>query len=499
MTTIRRQSIFSLVFIYAGFLIGALNVLVLFPKYFTPEQFGLTRLLLEVSLLLSTLCAAGMVPVSIKFFPFHKQYLQGRKNDLLFITLLVTGVAVLLLMIAMPMLKPMIIRKFGYRSPLFVEYFELLYPLTIGMTFFSLFEGFAWILRKTILSNFLKEFLFRALTTFLIFAWIMGLIPGFPGFAKLFSLTYLPPLLILVYFIMKTGEFPLHFQVSPVTARLGKKMAGFGLAFFASSTLNALAKTNDSIIIASQSQNGLTDTAVFNIATYLITLMEVPQRSLTSAATPQIALAWKDRNMERLKSIYRKTALNLMVIGMGLISLIWINIGELVDMLGPVYSPIATLILILGVAKIIDMGTGMNSQILMLSKHWKIDLFSNMLFVVISLVLNYLLTRKLGVLGPAWGGLIAIVFFNGLRFTAIWKIYGLQPFTWNHLKVILLALSCLAICLLLPSMGNWYLNIILPSIAFMALYGFAIIKFKVSSDIDELVRLALKRFSKFNN
>ncbi|MFN9492419.1 MAG: hypothetical protein ACK57D_05125, partial [Sphingobacteriales bacterium] len=162
MTTIRRQSIFSLFFIYAGFLIGALNVLYLFPKYFTPEQFGLTRLLLEVSLLLSTLCAAGMVPVSIKFFPFHKQYLQGRKNDLLFITLSVTSVAVLLLMIAMPMIKPMIIRKFGYRSPLFVEYFELLYPLTIGMTFFSLFEGFAWILRKTILSNFLKEFLFRA-------------------------------------------------------------------------------------------------------------------------------------------------------------------------------------------------------------------------------------------------------------------------------------------------------------------------------------------------
>jgi|688.fasta_scaffold22698_3 O-antigen/teichoic acid export membrane protein len=499
MTTIRRQSIFSLFFIYAGFLIGALNVLYLFPKYFTPEQFGLTRLLLEVSLLLSTLCAAGMVPVSIKFFPFHKQYLQGRKNDLLFITLSVTSVAVLLLMIAMPMIKPMIIRKFGYRSPLFVEYFELLYPLTIGMTFFSLFEGFAWILRKTILSNFLKEFLFRALTTLLIFAWVLGIIPGFPGFAKLFSLTYLPPLIILVFYVMKSGSFPLHMQVSPVTRRLGKKMAGFGLAFFASSTLNALAKTNDSIIIASQSENGLVDTAVFNIATYLITLMEVPQRSLTSAATPQIALAWKDRNMERLKSIYKKTALNLMVIGMGLISLILLNVGELVEMLGPIYAPIANLILILGAAKIIDMGTGMNSQILMLSKHWKIDLFSNMLFVVISLVLNFVLTKKLGVMGPAWGGLIAIIFFNVLRFTAIWKIYGLQPFTWRHVSVILLALISLGLCLLIPSTGNWYLNIIIPTLVFTGIYGYAVIKFKVSQDINELVSMALKRFSKFNN
>jgi hypothetical protein len=163
MTTIRRQSIFSLGFIYAGFLIGAFNVLYLFPKYFTPAEFGLTRLLLELSLLLSTLCTVGMVPVSIKFFPFHKKYLPDRKNDLLFVTLSITVIALIIMLVVLPWLKPLVIRKFGYRSPLFVEYFDLLYPLTIGMTLFSLYEGYAWIIRKTVVSNFLKEFLFRFL------------------------------------------------------------------------------------------------------------------------------------------------------------------------------------------------------------------------------------------------------------------------------------------------------------------------------------------------
>ena len=499
MTTIRRQSIFSLIFIYAGFLIGAFNVLYLFPKYFTAEEFGLTRLLLELSILLSTLCTAGMIPVSIKFFPFHKRYLSEKKNDLLFITLAVTLIGILLMMVVLPALKPMIIRKFGYRSPLFVENFDLLYPLTIGMALFSLFEGYAWIIRKTILSNFLKEFFFRFLSTALILAWILGMIKGFPQFARLFSFTYLPPLLILVYYIIKSREFPFHPQVSPVTRKLGGKMAGFGLAFFASSTLNALAKTNDSIILASQSTQGLTDTAVFNIATYLITLMEVPQRSLTSAATPQIAIAWKDRNMARLTSIYKKTALNLLIIGMGLIGLIWLNIDELVVILGTTYAPITSLILILGLAKIIDMGTGMNSQILMLSKHWKIDLFSNMFFVVISLALNYVLTRKMGVRGPAYGGLIAIIFFNLIRFTAIWKIYHLQPFSWSNLKVLAIALVCIFIAWLIPDTGNLYINIILPSVAFVLLFGGVILKMKISTDINEVMASVVKRFSKFNN
>jgi O-antigen/teichoic acid export membrane protein len=499
MTTIRRQSIFSLIFIYAGFLIGAFNVLYLFPKYFTPAEFGLTRLLLELAILLSTLCTAGMVPVSIKFFPFHKRYLPEKKNDLLFVTLTVTIIGIALMMIALPMLKPVIIRKFGYRSPLFVENYELLYPLTIGMALFSLFEGYAWIIRKTILSNFLKEFLFRFLTTVLILGWIIGMIKGFPQFAQLFSFTYIPPLLILIYYIRKSREFPLHPQISPVTNKLTGKMAGFGLAFFASSTLNALAKTNDSIILASQSTQGLTDTAVFNIATYLITLMEVPQRSLTSAATPQIAIAWKDRNMARLTSIYQKTALNLLIIGMGLISLIWLNIDELVIILGPTYAPIASLILILGLAKIIDMGTGMNSQILMLSKHWKIDLFSNMFFVVISLALNYVLTRKLGVRGPAYGGLIAIIFFNLIRFVAIWKIYHLQPFSWNNAKVLVIAFICILIAWLIPDTNNLYLNILLPSAAFVILFASTILKMKISTDMNELLSNVSKRFFKFNN
>ena len=126
MSTIRRQSIFSLGFIYAGFLIGAFNVLYLFPRHFTAAEFGLTRLLLELSLLLSTLCTVGMVPVSIKCFPFHKKYLSGKKNDLLFVTLSIVVLALIILLVVLPSLKPMVVRKFGYRSPLFVEYFDLL-------------------------------------------------------------------------------------------------------------------------------------------------------------------------------------------------------------------------------------------------------------------------------------------------------------------------------------------------------------------------------------
>jgi O-antigen/teichoic acid export membrane protein len=497
MTTIRRQSIISMAFIYAGFLIGALNVLVLFPKYFSPAEFGLTRLLLEISLLLSTLCTAGMVPVSIKFFPFHKKYLPDRKNDLFFLTGSIVALALLLMVVVLNYTQPWIIRKFGYKSPLFVEYYHLLYPLMICMTLFSFFEAYAWITGKSIWSNFLKEFLFRFLTTALIIGWIVGWMTGFSLFATLFSFSYLPPLLLLIYVVNRTGQIHLAPKVSSVTRRLGGKMTGFGFAFFLSASLNALAKTNDTIILASQSSGGLTDAAVYAIATYLITLLEVPQRSLTAAATPQIAVAWKERNFGRLSSIYQKTALNLLIIGLGLICLILLNIDELVIFLGPDYAPISSIILILGLAKLIDLGTGMNSQILLLSKHWKIDMVSNVLFVVASLFLNYYLTKAYGVKGPAYGGLLAILVFNLIRFLAIWKIYHLQPFTINNLKAILIAVACFGLSYLVPDLGNIYLNVVVRSFAFFILFSAAILQTRISVDVNEVYANLLKRFSSF--
>src|SRR4249920_2208767 len=117
MGVVRKQSILSSIFTYIGFAIGAVNILILFPKYFTPEQIGLTRILLDVSLLFATVCTLGSIPITLKFYPFYKNYVPKEKNDLPFITIGLCAIGCLLLLIAVPSMKPWILRKFGARSP----------------------------------------------------------------------------------------------------------------------------------------------------------------------------------------------------------------------------------------------------------------------------------------------------------------------------------------------------------------------------------------------
>ena len=51
MGIVRKQSIASSIYIYLGFAVGAFNVLYLFPTYLTPQEFGLTRVLIDVSII----------------------------------------------------------------------------------------------------------------------------------------------------------------------------------------------------------------------------------------------------------------------------------------------------------------------------------------------------------------------------------------------------------------------------------------------------------------
>lgn len=489
MGTIRKQSILSSLFIYIGFAIGAINILFLFPKYFTPEEFGLTRILVDIALILSTVCTAGAIPIGFKFYPYYSSTLPDKKNELPAIVLGIVLLSCLAIVVCFPYLQPIIIRKFGARSPFLVTYLDLVIPLTLSLALFGVLEVFAWISGKTVLSNFTKELLFRSWVLILILLWINGFFLDFTQWIRAYSFVYFPLVLILGIAVLLTRKFYLSLSISALSRRLGPMMFKYGGAYFLSALLNIVAKTNDTLIIASQSIGGLADAAIFTIATYLITVMDVPQRSLISAATPQIAKAWRDKDLGKLDRLYKKTALNLLIIAAGILGLILINTPLLIKILGPNYSPLLLLMLILGIAKLIDLGTGLNSQILQLSKHWRIDLLTNMFFVGVSILLNYLLTRKYGIIGTAIGSLVAIVLFNLIRFICIKRIYKLQPFSSKNGTTLLIAMGMLILTYWLPIPGIW-VSSILKSILFLGGFVFLILRMNISPDITELWMMA---------
>jgi len=471
MGIIQKQGVKSSFFIMMGFLIGAVNLLVLFPMFFSKNDQGLVRAMLDIGATLSVFCTLGTLPVIYKFYPFYNHYLGPKKNELPFITLIINLIGFSLLLIIGWQQKDFIIRKLG-KSPSLGQYFNYVYPYTFFLLIFYWLEAFAWGLRKGVYSNFLRETLIRILTTLLIIAFGLKYI-DLVGFLTLFSLLYVIPSLLLLINLIQSKQFSFKsLQISNVTKRLKGKMFSFALFVFAGQFFNLLARTNDTFMIVGL--RGLSDAGIFAIATYVSAILEIPQRSLNSISIPVLASSWKNKDFANIKHVYHKSVSNLLAIGLLLFGLIWLNTDNLIAFLNWVshkeaggYDAIGKLIFILGLAKLIDLATGVNSQIIGTSNFWKFDFYTNLFYILLSLPLNYYLIKNYNLEGLAYSNLIALTLYNSIRFSFLYFKFNLQPYTYKHGLFLLLSIGLILLVHQIPTANNILANILLQSTVFV--------------------------------
>ena len=486
MGIIQKQSIQSTIIIMFGFALGALNMIVFAPKILTAEEIGLTRIITDAGLTLATMCTLGSLPVIFKFFPFYKSYLKTEKNDLPFITLLICLAGFVLMCVAGYAVKDIIVRKFSARSPLFVEYSFLVYPFGFFMLLFIWLESFGWSLKKTVITNTLKETVARLLFSVLLALLVYNVI-NTNQFYWLFSLSYILPVVLLFIVLRKTNQFYFIPTLSPVTWRLKGKMINFGLFVFGAQFLNLLSRTVDTFILSAKSERGLSDAAVFTIATYVVTLMEIPQRSITSISIPVLSESWKNKNLTNISNIYKKSVSNLLIVGLIMFGLIFLNIKNLAIYLGKDFAGIETLVLLMGIGKLIDLGTGTNSQIIGTSSFWKVDFTTNVIYTIVALPMNYFLIDRFGLLGAAYAFLITITFYNAMRFFFLWYKFGFQPYTTKNLLIVLIAVIAVGITYFIPTLPNVFIDTIIRSAIFLIIIIPTLYFAKISEEVNGII------------
>ncbi|MCW3464717.1 lipopolysaccharide biosynthesis protein [Chitinophaga nivalis] len=480
MGVVKHQSIQSTVLIYIGFAIGGINTLLLFPHFFSDDEYALTRLFLEIGVMLVPFCTFSTGLTINRFYPYYDSHLPDKKNDLLSWSLVATFAGFLLFVLGTLIFKDLVIRKYSTNSPLFIEYFYMLYPYVLFFTLFALFESYSWSRHETVVPNFLKELVLRVVTTLLIVLYKFRVI-NFTTFLWLFSLTSAGTLAILLYYLRKHHLLHFTFRVSNVTRRLFRRMAVYSLSLLGATMFSLVAQNINGLIISST--KGLNNVAYLSIATYMATLIQVPQRSIAAIAIPVLAQSWKDKNLAKIGEIYIKSSLLQLIAALFIFLAIWLNIDDIFALLPPAYGVGKYVVFYLGISRVIDLGTGLNSQLLSTSRLWRFDLFSSAILLALSFPLNYFLIAKYGLIGTGYASLLSMFVFNTIRCLFIWKKFGLQPFSVGTAKAIGVAvLSYLGTCWL-PNVGQPILDMMIRGAVFSFLFIFGILVFRVSDDI----------------
>jgi hypothetical protein len=149
--------------------------------------------------------------------------------------------------------------------------------------------------------------------------------------------------------------------------------------------------------------------------------------------------------------------------------------------------------LFIGLTRIIDMGTGLNSQIIGTSTFWRFEFVSGLILLLLLMPLTYVLTRHLGVIGPGISNLVAFTVYNGIRFGFLLRKFNMQPFTRETGLAILAAAVCFAVCYFLFQDQSGLLWIALRSLTYITLFMLLIVYLKLTPDLMPVLATVRRR------
>ncbi len=486
MSTIRRQSIISSGIVYFGFALGFLYTY-LFTKEggFSDSEYGLIGTFLAISIVMYSFANLGMLSYIYKFYPYYNDNLPPEKNDLITWALCVSTAGFILVMLGGWFFKDLVIQKFGAHSADLVKYYYWIFPLGLGLTLYNLLEAYAWQLKQSVFTSYLREIQFRLFSIILVVLFLTGTIKSFSLFIKIYSFGYLLLSLILLTTLIINRQLFFTFSISRVTKKFRRKIMVLAGLTWSGGLVFSIANFFAVIVIAAVIPEGLKFAGIYTLAQYVSSLIQAPQRGIIAASIAPLSKAWKDKDYEKINRIYQRSSINQLLFSVGMFVLIWINFKDGVSTfdLKKDYLDAQYIFLFIGLTKVIDMGTGLNSQIIVTSTFWRFDFFTGILLLAITLPLNYVLAKKLGAIGPAIADLITFTIYNSIRYLFLFRKFGMQPFNANTVYTLLAGFTGYLLCHYLFYEHYGFLWIFLRSATFISLYLFAVINFGLSPDV----------------
>ena len=433
-----RQGIKGSTISYIGAIIGALNFIFLFPKFFTPDEIGLVRVLFDVSLLIATFAQLGLPSITDKFFPFFNNSKLKHDGFLTFI-LLVPLIGMVITIAILLSIKDIWIGAYQDKSPLLIDYFYYFIPLSLFIVYFYALESYSRSYLRIVIPIFLREVLIR------VFMCLCGLlyyfdIISFKGFVISIIVAYAFCLVVLIFYIKHLKALFLTPIIWFKRKHIYKdivKYSSYSVLVGASSLISSKI---DVLIIGAY--NGLGQVGIYSIAFFMGSIIEIPRRAISQISAPLLSKYWKENNINMIQSLYIKTAINQSIAGSVALLLIWCNIDFIFSLIPNtnIYETGKYVVLIIGIAKLVDMSTGVNSEIILNSPFYKINFIFNIITSFLIVFLNYILIPILGLEGAALSSLLSIVFFNTIKIIYLWKMVKIHPFSFKILFVITFAL-----------------------------------------------------------
>lgn len=491
MGLIARQGIKESLVNYVSVLTGLITTFFIFTYCLDLEQQGLIRFLQGTGALLLPFILLGVNSIIVRYFTYFRDK-ENQHNGFLFFVLLIPFIGFTLFLILSFVFKNEVLNYYANVNPLFGKYLHFLIPITFFMVYQSTLTAYSGVQFRIVIPSLVSAIGMKIIFPILVILYFFQLL-NFTNLLIGMTLIYGAMMIAILFYIKSLGHLYFKPNFKAFTKERTKDMRSFGLYSILGSMGGVLATRIDLVMVGSLIT--LESVAIFDIATRIMGLIEIPQKSLTKISVPIIADSWKNNDLDHIKELYQKTSLNQFIFGFLFFLGVWLSIDELFQIIpkGEEFQKGKWVVFILGVSKVVDMLTGVNTEIIGLSKYFRFNFYAILSLAVFNVVTNLLLIPLYGMEGVAIATFASFFLFNMLKLGFLKYKLDMQPFTQNTLWVLLIGLFSFGIAYMIPDTSFHLLNIVFNSIVFCSLFVGGILYFKISEDIDKLVLTGVEK------
>ncbi len=491
MGVIQRQGIKESIVAYVGMIIGAVSILYVRPNFLTPAEIGLIATLISAATLLMPFVQLGMTATAIKYFPYFEDK-EAHHNSFLWILLGVPILGCIIISILFLLLYPFIEAHYITKSSLIVPFLYYILPLAFIIAYFTVFMAFCRSLFRIVVPSFFQNIVLKGGLIIIIllyaFQWI-----SLKQLVWSILVLYTFMLVGLIVYVYALGHLFLKPNFKKFTKPLLKEMGTYAFYVFLAGFAGILVLQIDVLMLSALKNDA--SVGIYTIALYIGTVIEIPRRSLNNISAPVVAAAWKDNDTAKIADLYQRTSILQFIVGLYLLTCIWASIDDLFLLIpnGDVYSAGKYVVLFIGLAKVVDMLTSINNEIIINSAYYRFNFYAMPLLAVLTILTNLLFIPKWGIVGAAIASLAALTLFNIAKLVFIYWKMDMQPFSLATIKVLLITILSFVISLFLPLTENAFINIILRSTFISIVMISAIILTKVSPDFNNFLQKMLQK------
>lgn len=478
MGIVLNQSLKNTIITYIGFGIGGISTIFLFPPILGKTYYGLSNYILSCANVIMPLFAIGMQNTLVKFYSQCKT--EKEENQFLSFTV------VFPLLLSIPLV---LIGLFFYddisffitkKNPIVKEFIYLIPFIGICMAYFEIFYAWARVHMHSVFGNFMKEVGLRLFSLIALvgiyYHWITVV-----DFIYLTAGIYFIAFLLTMLYAFRIKKPVFQFSIPHNV----KAILEYTFYIILSGSVANLLLDGDKIMLNQYMDIG--NIAYYSVATYIALVISVPSRAMHQIVYPITAKLMHENKHDELNELYKKTSVNLQVVGGFVMLCIFVNINQLYEMLPKEYSGGIWIVFMIGLSKYFDLVLGNNNAIIFNSKYYRMVLFLGLMLVFFTIVLNMIFIPLYGITGSAFATLLSITLYSLAKLMFVVKRMHLYPFTIQNLYSIAITVLLFVMFYFWQFPFHPIIGIVLKSVLVTILYLYLNYRLNVSVEINRIL------------